>query len=87
MNTPQTHVVEGSQWIAKWARPNDAMVWTIQGVTDRGVFFTCPESRSPGHLLSVVGFLSQYAPHDSEAAHYEALAAAQADPHDTDARF
>lgn len=52
----------GSQWVARWADTRDPMVWTVRGLTDHGVYFTSPESRSPGHLLSPNDFLSQYIP-------------------------
>jgi hypothetical protein len=36
------------------------MVWTVRGVTERGVFVTSPATRSPGHLLSPTNFAREY---------------------------
>ncbi len=56
-------VCDGSRWLAKHAaRRADAIVWTVRGVTEHGVYFTAPESRAPGHLLSQADFLAQYTP-------------------------
>lgn len=57
------HIKEGSQWIAAHAvGRHDAAVWTIRGITEAGVYITCPESRSPGHLFSQAQFLRLYVP-------------------------
>lgn len=54
-------ITDGSEWIASWAKGRaDVFVWTVRGVTSHGVYFTCPESRSPGHLLSQADFRRQY---------------------------
>jgi hypothetical protein len=53
----------GSRWIAKHSSGRkDAIVWTVRGVTTYGVYFSAPESRSPGHLLLENDFLAQYIP-------------------------
>ncbi len=40
----------------------DPMIWTVKGASPAGVYVTCPESRSPGHLLPVAFFRSEYVP-------------------------
>ena len=57
----------GSRWIACWSRGNpEAHIWTVRGVTEHGVYITCPQSRSPGHLLSVKEFSRDYLPIESQ---------------------
>jgi hypothetical protein len=49
-----------STWVASRALGcKNPMIWTVRGVTDAGVYYTCPESRSPGHLLSAQDFLRE----------------------------
>lgn len=50
----------GSTWVAKSANTTNPMIWTIKGNERGAVYFTCPESRSPGHLLSQEDFQKQY---------------------------
>jgi hypothetical protein len=51
----------GSQWVAGRALGSkNPFIWTVRGVTDKGVYYTCPDSRSPGHLLSVAEFRREF---------------------------
>lgn len=64
--TADEMIPEGSQWIATWAKKHPTqVVWTVRGVTKNGVFFTAPEMRCNGHLLSVQDFLAEYDRKDS----------------------
>lgn len=47
-------VKEGSRYVNAEAAASveEPFVWTVRGVTEHGVYITCPESRSPGHLIS-----------------------------------
>lgn len=57
----ETSIEIGSQWVSAFAKGRvDALVFTVRGVTERGVYITCPESRSPGHLFSEESFLRMY---------------------------
>jgi hypothetical protein len=48
----------GSTWQSKQAHGRrDAIVFTVRGVTDAGVYVTPPESRSPGNLYSPEQFV------------------------------
>ena len=51
-----------SQWQAVWAfGRKDAIVYTVRGVTERGVYVT-PNvaTRSPGHLYSMTDFFRMF---------------------------
>jgi hypothetical protein len=53
--------MEGTKWIARWAVGSSTpLVWTVRGVTNHGIYITCPESRSLGHLLSSETFKRDY---------------------------
>ncbi len=54
-------IERGSEWVAKWSQSRkDAYIWTVRGVTIHGVYITCPNSRSYGHLLSESDFKRDY---------------------------
>lgn len=53
----QSTIGVGSKWVAFAARGRrDAYVYTVLGVTERGVYLNCPGSRSTGHLHSEAEF-------------------------------
>lgn len=56
-------VKEKSQWVANGAGSN-AIIWTVRGVTEHGVYFTgeVTPGRWADAFLSEKTFLSQYKP-------------------------
>ncbi len=53
----------GSVWVAKWAADRiDAYIWVVRGVTEAGIYITCPLDHTPGHLLSPEVFKRDYVP-------------------------
>ncbi len=55
------NITTGMKVLAKWSAGRaDAMVWTVRGVTEHGIYITSPGSRSPGHLLSEKDFSRDY---------------------------
>lgn len=51
---------EGSRWVGRWAGMGSPFIWAVRGVTGHGIFITCPESHSTGHLLSLEKFKQDY---------------------------
>jgi hypothetical protein len=50
----------GSRYIASWADKSNPLVWIVKGITKAGIYLTCSESRSVGHLLSPKEFARDY---------------------------
>ena len=53
----------GQKFVVSYAQGlPDAMSFTVRGVTERGVYITCPESRTPGNLIPHAEFRKLYRP-------------------------